>query len=298
MKTGPSDLWKRINETNLSRESLGDLSSFKSDKANFKIALWNPATNGMRYLKFLIYNLAADLGPADLERLRRTRNRSFGRPLTVRVAGQDICLDYLQAALETGFLEKHGAPLAGADIVEVGAGYGRTAHTILSNHDARSYTIIDLDNCLDLSRRYLSRVLDRRRFSRLRFKRAEDSASWSKRRYDLALNIDSFAEMDPATVRVYLGFIRRSCAWFYAKNPVGKYSDPSLESAPQPAAHRVARRMGLLRRVIDVHDQAAVAAETGRFLSAYRPKGWTVAGHGWARPWSFYWQALFRKEAR
>jgi putative sugar O-methyltransferase len=298
VKTGASELWKRINKTNLSRESVADLSSFKSGKANYKIALWNPETNGVRYLKLLLFNLAADLAPADLERLRRTRNRSFGRPLSVRVAGQDVCLDYLQASLETGFLSSHGAPLDGADIVEIGAGYGRTAHTILSNHDARSYTIVDLDNCLDLSRRYLKRVLDARRFSRLRFARAEAPAAWSKRRYDLAINIDSFAEMDPDTVRDYLAFIRRTCSWFYAKNPVGKYTDPSLESAPQPAARQVARRMGLLRRVIDVNDQAAVAAATGRFLSAYRPRGWAVAGQGWARPWTFYWQALFRKEDR
>src|SRR5258706_1229291 len=104
------------------------------------------------------------------------RRHVTAKPFAVTWKGQSICLDYLQAIYELRFISER-FPLDGRRIVEIGAGYGRTCHAIVSNHDVRSYTIIDLPNCLALSQKYLEAVLDRERFGRIEFilpERCED----------------------------------------------------------------------------------------------------------------------------
>ena len=40
-------------------------------------------------------------------------------------------------------------------VLEIGAGYGRTCHGLLSNLHINEYTIIDLENMLEHSKEYL-----------------------------------------------------------------------------------------------------------------------------------------------
>ncbi|HOO00198.1 MAG TPA: putative sugar O-methyltransferase [Syntrophales bacterium] len=290
-----SALWERINETYLTPESLEDLSNFKRDRVNYKISLWNPHTNGVRYLKTLLYNLCSSLSEENRRRLANTRGREFGNPITVRYDGQEICLDYLQAAWELEFLERHlPRPLAGAAILEIGAGYGRTCHTILSNHDPSLYCIVDLDNCLTLAQRYLKTVLSPGAYERIRFLPVTSIDYLEGMHFHLAVNIDSFAEMEAPTVRYYLDYINRRCDHLYVKNPVGKYDDPSLDAAPVGEEVAAARRMGLLLDVVDINDNLDILKNAKKFIEAYRPAPtWTCLAEGWAPPWSFYWQALY-----
>lgn len=294
-KIGPSKLWQRINETLITRDRIKSLSSFRSDAVNFKISLWNPGTNGLRYLKMLTFNLCAGLTAEEREIIRKTKKRHVGDPYTVRYDGEDMCLDYIQAAYELAFLRRH-APLDRKKILEIGAGYGRTCHALLSNHDVRSYCIIDLHNCLELSRRYLKTVLPDRSFRKIRFVPIERIGDIDAERFDCVINIDSFAEMEPQTVREYLRYIDVHAAYFYVKNPVGKYEERSLVANPTGnRLRRFALQTGLLRDLVDIYDTESVRSKVGVFRKAYRPgPGWTCAGDAWARPWAFYWQAVYK----
>jgi putative sugar O-methyltransferase len=125
LKPTQSVLWRQINKAQLANRNISDLTDFKSSSVNFRLTMWNPRNNGMRYLKTLIYNLCALLTEEDLQNLSRIRNRKYGNPIAVCYNRQEICLDYLQAIYELGFLQKN-MRLDGFRILEIGAGYGRT----------------------------------------------------------------------------------------------------------------------------------------------------------------------------
>jgi putative sugar O-methyltransferase len=291
-----SDLWETYHRTRITKEASAELDDFKSGDVNFKLGLWNPRTNGVRYLKELIYNLCDRLDEAGWQRLGRISGREVGSPIAVRRNGEMVCLDYLQAVLELEFMDRH-LTLDGATVLEIGAGYGRTAHTLLSNHEIAAYYVVDLENSLDLARAYLGRVLWPEDFARIRFLPAEElDGELRSTSFDVCLNIDSFAEMDPEIVRNYLALVAENAQALYVKNPVGKYLDPGLDDhADGEEVVAMALRTGLLRDVIDIHDSEAVRRQADRFVAAYRPApGWTCAGAEWAPPWSYYWQSVYR----
>jgi putative sugar O-methyltransferase len=294
-KYGGSELWATYHRTHLTERAGRDLTGFKSAGVNFKLGLWNPQTNGVRYLKALIHNLADRLDEAGLERLRRIGGRDTGAPIAVRVHGELVCMDYLQAVLELEFIARH-VSLERSTVLEIGAGYGRTCHTILANHDVAAYYIVDLPNSLELARAYLERVLGDD-FGKVRFIPADRlDTELGELRPDLCLNIDSFAEMDPDVVRNYLALVAERCRHLYVKNPVGKYFDPGLDGhAEGRELVAMALRTGLLTDIVDIHDSEAVRRQAARFVAAYRPApGWTDVADEWAPPWSYYWQALYR----
>jgi len=293
-----SQQWEHINNTRLTEDAVADLRDFKSGDINFKLALWDPRVNGVRYLKALTYTLATGLSERHRAQLRRVRNRDVGSPITVIHDGESVCLDYIRAAYELSFISDH-VPLDGATVLEIGAGYGRTCHTIVSNHDVAAYVILDLPNTLAVSSKYLAAVLSDEQLARVRFVPVDRlDAVVSPMTFDLCLNIDSFAEMPPDTVRSYLSLVDGRCGHLYVNNPVGKYVDPSLDGHAEGAdVVAMAMETGLLRDVVDIHDNRAVADEADRFVDAYRPgSGWSCVANDWAPPWSFYWQALYRRQ--
>jgi putative sugar O-methyltransferase len=295
-KYAESPQWAHINNEYFANESATDIARFKSDGINYKFTMWDPRINGVRYLKALIYNLAGAVTPENLARLRRIRNREIGAPITVRYHGEAICMDYLLAVHELEFLAGHVA-LDGANVLEIGAGYGRTCHAILSNHDVENYYIIDLPNSLTMSRKYLRTVLDDDNFAKLRFVPVDEIDDLPQDVViHLCININSFAEMTDETVRNYLSLIAAKCLHFYTKNPVGKYFDASLDGHVQGTdTVALALDSGLLKNIIDIHDSDAVAGERAKYLSAYRPaEDWEPIADSWAKPWSYYWQALYR----
>lgn len=274
-----------------------DLTNLKSGPLNFGIALWDPQKNGTRYLKALLYNLCLSLTPENRERLSRIKNRHVGNPISVRHGGDDICMDYLQAAYELEFLDQHYTG-AWDKVLEIGAGYGRTCHAILSNHSLESYQIVDLESCLNLSRAYLAEVLDKDSFAKVKFTLVEDFDWSADAAFDLCINIDSFEEMDTGAVRKYMEYVEGHSRFFYHKDPVGKYLDRSLDDHFQgEQIVQEALKTGVLHDVIDIHDNRAVMDKAHDFVRVYRPgSGWTCIGDSWAAPWSFYWQAMYENK--
>ncbi len=300
MNIDQNKFWKEINEKQLSLENIeAGFENFKSSPINHKIALFNPEVNGVRYLKTVNFLLASTLSERERSLLANTRNRDLGNPLSIRYDGQSVCLDYLQAAKEADFMERSCA-LENAQIVEIGAGYGRTSHTLLSNFDIERYCIVDLPNALQLSRRYLEAVLDAASFKKIAFISVAEFTPAKMGEFDLAINIDSFAEMDKEVVHEYLAFIDEHSAAFYVKNPVGKYLDKSLDGHSQGMeVIELALKQGVLTDIIDIDDQSAVLAASKTFLRAYAPSDdWTVKADSWAPPFSYIWQALYLNENR
>ncbi|MGB3443791.1 MAG: putative sugar O-methyltransferase [Actinophytocola sp.] len=299
-KYGQSQLWEHNINTVVTEAAVTDLSTFKSSGLNFKLALWDPRSNGLRYLKTLVHTLAAALGPENWARMRRIRNRHVGAPISVIYDGELVCVDYLMAVHELEFMAG-GADLDGMAVLEIGAGYGRTCHAMMSNHDIASYDIVDLESTLPLSRAYLREVLDDEQFARIGFHSVNDVETlFESREFDLCVNIDSFAEMPPETVLAYLEHIATRCRYLYVNNPVGKYLDKSLDGHCQgDEVVAMAMATGLLRDIIDIHNSRAVRARSGDFVTAYRPaRDWHCVAEGRAVPWTFYWQALYRREDR
>ncbi|MFF5496709.1 putative sugar O-methyltransferase [Streptomyces aquilus] len=293
--------WERIQDRWITEDAAGDLTNLKSDTRNYKLSLWDPTTNGIRYLKTLTYHLGMLSSAEELERIRRTPNREIGSPITVRCQGETLCLDYLQATFEVGFIES-AIDLNGARVMEIGAGYGRTCHMIMSNHDISGYCIVDLPNTLELSRAYLREALDEDRYKLIDFVPVDSLGSGAVRseRFDLCINIHSMTEMSPDTVSAYLDLIDETCSAFYVKNPVGKYIDPSLDGYLQgQEAVQMALENGPLRQLLDIHDSEAVQGAVPAFIAGYRPgEDWDCVGDSRALPWSYLWQALYKKAAR
>lgn len=299
-KYGRSRLWQHNNATRVTDQAVTNLEGFKSNAVNYKLALWDPGTNGVRYLKTLLYDLAGRMSEKNWEQLCRIENRDIGDPLTVRRGGQPVCMDYLQAVHELDFIEQH-VSLDDAHVLEIGAGYGRTCHAVMSNHHVSRYLIVDLENSLTLAHNYLERVMDADRFSRIEFIPAQDvEYALNDSRFDLCVNVDSFAEMDPETVHAYLGLVDACCDHFYVNNPVGKYLDKSLDGHSQgEEVVRYALSTGPLREVIDIYDDLAVESRSETYVAVYRPGGrWRCVTDEPAIPWGYYRQAFYTRTER
>jgi putative sugar O-methyltransferase len=293
----PSAQWERILENWVTADAGTDLRNFRSDTRNYNLALWNPEVNGVRYFKTLVFNVASALGDDDWARLRKISNREAGNPLTVLVNGEAVDLDYLQAVLELGFIDPH-IELNGARVMEIGAGYGRTAHTMLSNYDLAEYWIVDLTNTLGLSRAYLRAVLDDEQFAKMRFVDVADLEQVVHAPgFELCINIHSMTEMIPRIVRDYLDLIDRKCTGFYVKNPVGKFLDKQLDGHHKGSeAVQAALKSGPITTVLDVFDSDAIEAAVPNYIRVYTPgQAWNCTDNARAYPLSYFWQALYQK---
>jgi putative sugar O-methyltransferase len=89
-------------------------------------------------------------------------------------------------------------------VIELGAGFGRTAHVLLSAFEhIERYRIVDLPETLSLSRRYLENVLSTTQFEKLQFVDAEDVVSVLPSLHEmshLAIQIDGLQEMKRSTI--------------------------------------------------------------------------------------------------
>ena len=287
-----------------------DLRHFRSRGANSVIAQFDPSSNGPRYLRMLVYSLASTFSEANEQRLRNISNRNLlGEPITVTHNGEAVCLDYLQAVLELAFIDEHMVTNEPLTVLEIGAGYGRTAHAIACNRPLAAYWIIDLPGCLSLSKQYLKQVLPPDLFNRFHFVPVSEIQKIKNHHFDLAVNIDSFAEMSRDTVRCYLDVIDQQCRHLYVKNPVcnnlARPADPTLGvigRTKRYLGNMLCRRLTnnfLLADEIDIFDESMVRERVPAFVASYCPGAtWSCLGQASAPPWIHYRQAMYRKQMK
>ena len=132
----------------------------------------------------------------------------LGSPLPVADRGRLISQDLANTALELAIIDRGrvGAP---THVLEVGAGYGRTAFAILSLFPDCKYTVVDIEPSLTIARWYLTQLFSKDRVTFLSPAQIDDIPRNSM---DLAVSISSLSEMTPETRDQYLLLFDRAVA--------------------------------------------------------------------------------------
>ncbi len=287
-----NSLWNSI----LSSEVFAkfNLENFKDSGVNNKIAQYNHHTHGLLFFKNILFQMANVVGLEKLKLLEKIPNRHVGGGITINYERISFDLDYLSSIEEIVFLEKQLPDVT--TILEIGAGYGRTCHSILSIFEQiEQYVIVDLSGMLNLSKQYLEKVLNKNLFNKIKFL---DPNQFELERgiFDLVINIDSMQEMDEMVVLSYLNFIKKHANIFYTKNTVSKFC-PSTCGWEKNNNSKLAMNSGLLKEVIDIFCPLELLKAQKRFLNVFLPgEKWTLLKHAASLPWSHYYQALYIKE--
>lgn len=253
------------------------LETFRSPGSSNKFVAWDPFEASSRYFKFLLFNTAQTQSKRFFEAYKTLGNRQLGNPLTVKCCGCDIDADYLAAVEEWEFLSDAGALDRARTVIEIGAGFGRTCHTLLTLCPGiKEYIIVDLDPMLRLSSAYLQRAIPG---ANIRFISNDRLADLDSVTPDLVINIDSFQEMPPAVISSYMVSIVQRTERFYCKNPVGKYL-PETVGLPDRGPRQLMDvfRLGYCQDVVDMFDEEDLRRARDRYVNAYRPApGYKVA---------------------
>jgi putative sugar O-methyltransferase len=130
----------------------------------------------------------------------------LGGPFPVYANGRLISQDLANTALEVSALQAGLDGRTPRHILEVGAGYGRMAHALLSIYPEASYTIVDIEPAIDIGRWYLSQLFAP---ERLRFLSPDEARLLPAGSADVALSISSLQEMTPQQVESYLRLFDR-----------------------------------------------------------------------------------------
>lgn len=297
-----SNLWKSIIRKNIHTFMDTDLANFRNvGGINSRLASWGPIDPSTRYYKTLLLNFLEVL---DIEYskknlnlnsyLERIKCRSLGNPVTVNFNTQSVCLDYALCLEELLFLDETLPSVS--SILEVGGGFGRTCHAILSIHPhVSSYIICDLPEMLSLSQKYLMTVLPDDVFKKVTFIRNDSISDISS--IDLSININSFQEMAPDVILNYLKFIGKNSHFLFVKNPTCKY-DPALINLQVPDLHEFESVMstGLCRDIVDIFDNVRVAEMAPHYISHYCPGGFSPLHDAKSRIHRHYHSVLYKRD--
>lgn len=281
MQMEESQLWHKLSRELFQHVDMEFLSTFREPgNPNNRLAAWDPLDRSLRFFKFLLFNQCAEKPDSFFEMYEQLGNTRLGNPVTVRVVRNgvdvEVNLDHLFSVEEADFLARNLDTARIEHVVEIGAGFGRTAQAILKLFKkVRSYTIIDLPNILSLSAQYLRAVLDPPEFDKLRFVDAFEFAKSKAehgRAVDLVINVDSFQEMTPATIDFYMTSVIGASRFFFSKNAIGKYQPEVVGLARTPGLELSdVFDLGRSREVIDIFCNRDVDVARRRHAVEYLP---------------------------
>jgi putative sugar O-methyltransferase len=133
----------------------------------------------------------------------------LGAPLPVQWHGRLISQDLANGALEAASISRALNGRIPDSILEVGAGYGRTAYVLLSIFPHVTYTIVDIEPAISICRWYLTRLFP---VQRLRFLSPDEATEAQPGSFDLGISISSLQEMTPSQVHGYISMFDRLVA--------------------------------------------------------------------------------------
>ena len=131
---------------------------------------------------------------------------TLGDPLPAYLHGRLISQDLANSVLEANAIARALSGRRPQSILEIGAGYGRTAYVLLNVFPESHYTVVDIEPALSISRWYLSSLFPA---DRLSFLSPGELVSLPASAFDLALSISSLQEMLPGQVAAYLSLFDR-----------------------------------------------------------------------------------------
>ncbi len=184
-----SNLWKSLCANQFAKADDGFLADFRRPGgANSRLASWDPADSTMRYFKFMLYAAVQRQPERFFALYSALENADIGQPVAVTLGSCEINIDYFLALDEFLFLKSAVDFSSVHSIVEIGAGFGRTCHTLLTLAAAEieEYTIIDLPQVLELSRRALAKLIPGH-YRKVRFIDATNEYEWDNLQADLAV---------------------------------------------------------------------------------------------------------------
>lgn len=139
----------------------------------------------------------------------KLREPELGRPIPVKWRKRLISQDLANGALEAAAIGRALRGTQPESIIELGAGYGRTAYVLMNLFARAQYTIVDIEPARTISRWYLSQLVPP---ERLRFVAPEEVDTIEAGSIDLAVTISSLQEMTPKQVGGYLELFDRVAA--------------------------------------------------------------------------------------
>lgn len=235
----------------------------------------------------------------DYKRPSTTADISLGGALEIVFDDMKINADYYAAVEEYDFLKRNNIFQYINKIVEIGGGFGRTCHVIMTISNIEKYVIVDLEPMLQLSRSYLKRVLPAHIFSRIQFVSSEDRVEQGNLSADLVINIDSMQEMPQSVIDLYMENIVRCAKYFYSKNAVGKYKPQTLglNNIDEERMQDVFD-LGRCRDVIDIFNDDDLRRSTNNYLAAYNPDGetWERCDHKEMEMFPYFVHALYTRK--
>jgi putative sugar O-methyltransferase len=296
-----SELWNSLSDELFAQVDDDFVDSFRMPGgANNRLAAWDPFDATMRYYKFILFEAARHRPESFYDLYRRLGDTNVGNPVSVKVKNLNINLDYLFSVDEFLFLDSAMDTRSIDNVIEIGAGFGRTCHALTRLLPRlNSYTIIDLPQLLKLSRAVLTRTVPDQ-IDKISFVDATDEDAWRGMESDLIINIDSFQEIPPQTIDNYYEHIIRNARAFYVKNPIGKYAPESVGAGtPQdPARLQDVFSLGYCRDVIDIFDEDALLPARAEFVAAYAPgPDWRTAAQAPMELVPYYHNTLYLRDA-
>jgi putative sugar O-methyltransferase len=152
----------------------------------------------------LIWTVALTQGSSDVLALGEP---SLGNPPPVLRRGALISQDLANSALEVAAIRRALQGRTPTSILEVGAGYGRSAYALLGVFPKARYTIVDILPARSLSTWYLSTLYPDRDIT---FLAPEEATPARLGHVDLAISISSLQEMTPRQVAHYLDLFNQT----------------------------------------------------------------------------------------
>lgn len=270
-----SNLWQQITAQLFSNVDEKFISSFRAPGGpNSRLAAWDPYDKSMRYYKFLLFNIALKKPDIFFQAYSRLKNTQIGTPVTVRIDNCNIDIDYLFSIEEYLFLYEN-LPNSVNRVVEIGAGFGRTCHALLTLLiDIDSYIIIDLPEILELSKTFLLKAIPEH-YDKITFISNDDHQALSNINSDLVINIDSFQEMPIHVIDYYMQNIISKGKYFYSKNPIGKYL-PENVGLPVLNSDQLQDvfSLGYSQNIYDLFDENDLKNGRIQYCIDYLPAGW------------------------
>lgn len=296
-----SKLWENLAKEKFSNIDENFLSNFREPgNANNRLAAWDPYDKTMRYYKFLLFHqiqLKKKDFFTDYSKIGLTE---IGNPIFLNGPfGEKINLDHFFSIEECHFLKKFLNHKDINSIIEIGAGFGRTAQALIRLFDnVNEYTIIDIPEILSLSQAYLKRVLNSNEFSKVNFVNALNikNSSVDLASSDLVINIDSFQEMEEETIKFYFQLIIKNTRYFYTKNAIGKYTPESIGLNKINSKQILdVFTLGLSKNVIDIFDIKQLKVARKKHVKQYCPPDFRPIAQEPLSIFPYYLNVLYQK---
>jgi putative sugar O-methyltransferase len=297
-----NELWRTINNQVVNGLTDNDLESFREpgNSFNSRVTTWGAYDNTYRYYKNILFNTAMEMPQEFFDLYKKIPNTRVGNPLCVTVSGLKINMEYLFSVQEIMFLGQEFLKREGGvnSCTEIGGGYGRLCHAVIELFpNISSYTMVDLAPMQKVSKMYLSKVLPSNQFKKVNFVEVNEVDKLDN--FDLAININSFAEMRKEHVDEYLNIINNKANMFYSRNTIGKYTAESIGLLEYDEKQmKSALESGKCQNEIDIFDSDILISERRNYLKSYRPDNrWIVIKDEISYPYTYYHHVLYAKSS-